>query len=140
MTDPLEVTLHVDGASKGNPGHAGIGVLAESDGVTLTEFSDYIGQTTNNTAEYRALIKGLEIAQSLGAEAVSVISDSELIVKQINGSYRVKNASLRPLYQEARQRSDTFKSFQIRHVPRSENKQADRLANEGILNGKGPKT
>ena len=132
---PLAVTLHIDGASKGNPGHAGIGILVRANGEVLTEHADYLGRATNNAAEYQALLKGLDIATSLGAEHVSVISDSELVVKQINGLYRVKNVALLPLYQEARKRSRKFKTFQIQHVPRAENREADRLANEGIWKG-----
>ncbi len=131
-TDALAVTIFVDGAAKGNPGPAGIGIRLETDGVLLEETSDYIGQATNNTAEYRALIRGLQIAAERGAAAVSVISDSELVVRQITGVYRVKTASLMPLYKEARKLSRSFDRFDIRHVRREENKDADRLANEGI--------
>jgi ribonuclease HI len=129
-----QLTIFVDGASKGNPGHAGIGVRIESNGDLLKEYCGYIGQATNNTAGYRALLKGLEIARELEANRVSVISDSELVVRQMNGEYRVKNASLLPLYQDAQKRSKHFDAFQIRHVPRSKNKDADRLANQGIEN------
>ncbi len=131
-----ELTLFVDGASKGNPGHSGIGVRVESNGELLKEYCAYIGQTTNNTAEYRALLKGLEIASEFQADRVSVISDSELVVRQMNGQYRVKNASLLPLYQDAQNRTKHFDAFQIQHVPRSENKHADRLANQGIAQNK----
>lgn len=126
------ITLFVDGASKGNPGPAGIGVRVESNGELLKEHCAYIGRATNNTAEYQALLKGLEIARELKAGQVSVISDSELVVRQMNGEYRVKNAALLPLFQDAQKRSKYFDAFQIRHVPRSENKHADRLANQGI--------
>lgn len=129
------LTLHVDGASKGNPGHAGIGVCITSNGGVIKEHSAYIGQATNNAAEYTALIKGLEIAAGLGASEVGVISDSELIVRQMTGVYQVKNTDLRPLYQEAQKRARAFSCFSIRHVPRTENKRADRLANEGIRKG-----
>lgn len=131
--EALHVTLYVDGASKGNPGHAGIGVRIETDGTVLKELSDYIGQTTNNAAEYRALILGLRAAGEIGATGVSVHSDSQLMVNQLNGSYRVKTASLLPLYQEARRLAREFDVFRIRHVPRAKNTDADRLANEGIL-------
>ena len=131
-TDALAVTLYVDGAAKGNPGPAGIGVLVETDGVVIQETSDYIGKATNNTAEYRALIRGLQMASELGAVAVSVVSDSELMVRQLTGVYRVKTASLVPLYNQARELSSAFDRFDIRHVRREENKDADRLANEGI--------
>lgn len=131
-TDALAVKLFVDGAAKGNPGPAGIGVRIEADGVVLEEASDYIGQATNNTAEYRALIWGLQLALERGATAVAVTSDSELMVRQLTGVYRVKTASLVPLYKEAQGLSRRFDRFDIRHVRREENKDADRLANEGI--------
>lgn len=129
------VTVYVDGASKGNPGHAGIGIRVESGGELIKEFSDYLGITTNNFAEYKALIKGLQLATELKANEVSVISDSELVVKQINGQYKVKNAQLLPLFREASKLSRGFATFNIRHIRRSLNSEADRLANEGIQEG-----
>ncbi len=129
----IDVTLYVDGAARGNPGPAGIGVRIESNGELLKESCDYIGRATNNTAEYRALVRGLQIAQEVGADGVCAISDSELMVNQLNGVYRVKTASLLPLYRQARKLARGFNRFRIRHVPRSENHEADRLANEGIL-------
>lgn len=128
-------TLHVDGASKGNPGHAGIGVVLSQGEQTLLEYCDYIGQTTNNMAEYNALIKGLELAHENKIDSIAVISDSELIVRQMNGQYKVKNETLRPLYLKAQACARKFRQFSLRHVPRSENKDADRLANEGIKQG-----
>ena len=130
-----QVTLEVDGASKGNPGRAGIGVRIKSAGRLLASHSDYIGETTNNSAEYQALIRGLELAKEEGATRVSVISDSELVVNQLKGVYKVKTRSLRPLYERARALADRFEGFRIQHVGRSENQEADRLANEGILKG-----
>jgi len=135
-SEGLAVTLYIDGASKGNPGHAGIGVRIETGGEVLQEFGGYIGRATNNAAEYRALLRGLQMARDLSAECVSVRSDSELVVKQMNGSYRVKNAALLPLYREARALCRAFQSFDIKHIPRSANVEADRLANKGILKGK----
>ena len=126
------LTLFVDGASKGNPGHAGIGIRIESDGQLLKEYCEYIGQATNNAAEYHALLKGLELASELDATQVQVISDSELVVRQMNGQYKVKNEALLPLYQKAKLCSSKFQSFKITHVPRAQNKEADRLANLGI--------
>ena len=126
------LTLYVDGASKGNPGHAGIGIRVESDGELLKEHSEYIGQATNNIAEYNALIKGLELASDLEASQVQIISDSELVVRQMNGQYKVKNEALLPLYQKAQAQSRAFDTFKIKHVPRAQNKEADRLANLGI--------
>ena len=127
-----KLTLFIDGASRGNPGHAGIGIRIEADGEVLTEHCEYIGCTTNNVAEYRALIKGLEIAARFKANRVTVFSDSELVVRQMNGTYKVKSGGLLPLYQTAQTQSRTFDGFQIKHVRREKNKEADRLANLGI--------
>ena len=127
-----KLTLFIDGASRGNPGHAGIGIRIEADGEVLTEHCEYIGCTTNNVAEYRALIKGLEIAARFKANRVTVFSDSELVVRQMNGTYKVKSGGLLPLYQTAQMQSRTFDGFQIKHVRREKNKEADRLANRGI--------
>ena len=127
-----ELTLFIDGASRGNPGHAGIGIRIEADGKLLKEYCEYIGCTTNNVAEYRALIKGLEMAADSEANRVTVFSDSELVVRQMNGTYKVKSGGLLPLYQTAQMQSRTFDGFQIKHVRREQNKEADRLANQGI--------
>ena len=127
-----ELTLFIDGASRGNPGHAGIGIRIEADGKLLKEYCEYIGCTTNNVAEYRALIKGLEIAAEFKANRVTVFSDSELVVRQMNGTYKVKSGGLLPLYQTAQMQSRAFDGFQIKHVRREQNKEADRLANQGI--------
>ena len=135
MPAPQDVTLYVDGAAKGNPGPAGIGIRVESGGEVLREHADYIGKATNNTAEYKALIQGLRIAREMGSSGVEVVSDSELMVRQLNGAYRVKTASLLPLYREAKDLAGGFERFRIRHVLRGENGEADRLANEGILKG-----
>ena len=132
------VTLYVDGAARGNPGPAGIGIRVEENGELLREESDYLGKATNNAAEYTALIRGLRLVREIGASSVSVISDSELIVRQMNGVYKVKNVSLRPLYEEAQELSSEFEAFRISHVLRSENSEADRLANEGIDKASGP--
>ena len=125
-------TVYVDGAARGNPGPAGIGIRVELEGEVLKEYSSFIGNATNNVAEYKALIKGLEIVRGLGATRINAISDSELIVRQMNGRYRVKSATLAPLYQKARELVRSFEGFRIRHVPRSENQHSDRLANQGI--------
>ena len=127
-----ELTLFIDGASRGNPGPAGIGIRIEADGEVLKEYCEYIGCTTNNVAEYRALIKGLEIAAEFKANRVTVFSDSELVVRQMNGTYKVKSEGLLPLYQTAQTKSRTFDGFQIKHVRRDQNREADQLANQGI--------
>ena len=127
-----ELTLFIDGASRGNPGHAGIGIRIEEGGEVLKEYCEYIGCTTNNVAEYRALIKGLEIAAEFKANRVTVFSDSELVVRQMNGTYTVKSEGLLPLYQTAQTQSSTFEGFQIKHVRREQNREADQLASRGI--------
>ena len=98
----------------------------------MTEHCEYIGQATNHAAEYRALIKGLELAAQLRANRVTVFSDSELVVRQMNGHYKVKSNALLPLYQTAQMQSKPFDLFQIRHVRRDQNDKADQLANRGI--------
>ena len=123
----------VDGGSRGNPGPSGIGVLVEDDsGATLATISRAIGVTTNNVAEYRALLAGLEKAEELGASEVEVISDSELLVRQMLGQYRVKNAGLRPLHALAQQKAAGFTSFHIRHLGRDHNAKADGLVNDAL--------
>lgn len=124
---------YTDGASRGNPGIAGIGVLITDDeGNTIKEISEHIGDTTNNIAEYTALITALREVFEMCAEVVEVYSDSELMVRQINGVYRVKNEGLKPLYGEAKSLIGKFKSFKIEHIKREFNKVADELANKGI--------
>ena len=125
--------IHFDGASKGNPGPASIGaVIATPGGEVILEINEAIGNTTNNFAEYSGLIRALEEALGLGATEVECFSDSELVVRQMTGKYRVKSESLLPLWQEARELSRRFKSFSIRHVPRSKNQRADRLASKAL--------
>jgi len=128
-----KITVYVDGASRGNPGHAGIGIVIIDDkGNLIKEISDYIGETTNNIAEYTALLTALKEVREMGFDELEVISDSELMVKQINGEYQVKNLGLKKLYDQAKGIIMEFKSFSIRHVRRGENKRADELANQGI--------
>ena len=127
------VTVRVDGASRGNPGPAGIGAVVEfADGRPAMELSAYIGEATNNVAEYRALLMALEEAGRHGAQSITVYSDSELLVRQLNGEYRVKAAHLRPLHLEARRRLRVFPAVRILHVMREENRRADLLANLAI--------
>ena len=129
----MKVILHTDGASRGNPGQAGLGVvIAAEDGQVLTELSEYLGTVTNNSAEYQALIRGLEEAKNLGATEVEVFTDSELMTRQIGGQYKVKNAGLIPLYQKAKSLLNGFKVGQVNHVRREYNKAADKLANIAI--------
>lgn len=125
--------MFTDGASRGNPGEAGIGVVIKSaEGKVLKEISAYAGKATNNIAEYLAFIRGLEEALLLGSGEASFFLDSELLVKQINGSYKVKNEGLQPLFLHAKQLIGKFKKFSIEHKRREENEHADELANQGI--------
>jgi ribonuclease HI len=130
----MTVQIFTDGAARGNPGPAGIGVVIRTDKEVLLEVADYIGKTTNNVAEYMALIRGLEEAIDMGERSVEVFADSELIVKQIMGEYQVKNEGLAPLYYNAKSLIKKFKHFSITHVPREENEHADLLSNKGIDN------
>jgi ribonuclease HI len=124
------ITIRFDGGSRGNPGPAGIGVvLLAQDKTPLVTIGRFIGRATNNVAEYKALIAGLEEARKLGANKVIVRGDSELIVKQMNGEYRVKNADLRPLYERAQDLMNEFDVAKIEHNYREDNSLADRLAN-----------
>nr|PZN05566.1 MAG: ribonuclease H [Bacillota bacterium] len=125
--------IYVDGASRGNPGDAGIGiVMLNEDGNVVKEICDYIGQTTNNIAEYTALVTAMKEAIEVGCEEIEVFSDSELMVKQIKGEYQIKNEGLKRLYSQVSQLMKEFRSFSINHVKREFNKRADELANEGI--------
>jgi ribonuclease HI len=127
------VRIWIDGGSRGNPGPSAVGVLVEDlAGVTLATVSKAIGITTNNVAEYKALLAGLEKAEELGASGVEVVSDSELLVRQMLGQYRVKNAGLQPLFMEARQKAARFASFSIRHTGREHNAKADGLVNHAL--------
>jgi ribonuclease HI len=125
-----EITLQFDGGSRGNPGPAGIGVvLRAADGTPVVTLGRFIGRATNNVAEYKALITALEKARELGAKRVKVLGDSELIVKQMRGEYRVKNPDLRVLYEEAHDLFHAFDAATIDHNYREDNSLADRLAN-----------
>jgi ribonuclease HI len=130
-----ELYLHSDGGSRGNPGNAGIGiVISKTDGSVLYEYKSYIGRTTNNQAEYTALTKALELARGYGTKRVICFLDSELVVKQLNGEYRVRNRKLIPLFQRVRAMEKSFETVKYRHVRREDEKIqiADRLVNEAI--------
>ncbi len=128
----MRVEVYVDGASRGNPGPAGIGVVISSEGREVRRFKQFIGHATNNEAEYRALLAALKLAREMGARSVVVKSDSELLVKQLRGEYKVRKKSLALLYDKALRELGNFEEFEIRHISREENKTADRLANEAI--------
>ncbi|HET6490327.1 MAG TPA: ribonuclease HI family protein [Syntrophales bacterium] len=127
------LSLFTDGACRGNPGRGGAGaVLVGRNGEVIGTAKKFLGHCTNNIAEYRALILGLETALERGTPEISIYLDSELLVRQIQGIYRVKNPDLKPLMSEIRDLLDRFNSWKIEHVPRSDNALADRLANEAI--------
>jgi ribonuclease HI len=133
------VVINTDGASRGNPGPAAIGVtIRDSRGRLLESISRHIGITTNNQAEYRSIIAGLEKAIGLGARRVLVRSDSELLVKQLKGQYKIKNAALRLLYQEVIRLAGPLDSFDIEYVPRERNAEADALANRAFDKNSNP--
>ena len=122
--------IHSDGGARGNPGPAAIGVVIKSDdGKLIEEISKTIGETTNNQAEYQAIIAGLETAKKLGAEAVECFLDSELVVKQLRHEYKVKNKELAPLFVKVHNLSLQFKKISFTHVMREKNKAADKLVN-----------
>jgi ribonuclease HI len=127
------LTVNVDGGARGNPGPAAIGVVVRNgDGEVIEERSERIGEATNNVAEYRALLLGIELAADHGASAVELVGDSELIVRQVEGRYKVKDATLRRLHGEVRRALEGFESWKIRHVRRESNADADRLVNEAL--------
>jgi ribonuclease HI len=130
-----ELTLFTDGGSRGNPGPAGIGAAIYHGETLVGEIGEYIGETTNNIAEYKALIRGLEECRRLGGTRIRAYADSELLVKQINGQYKVKNQGLIPLYQEVQWLVNGFEKFSIEHILREKNKVADALANKGMDTG-----
>ena len=124
---------NIDGGSRGNPGPAAYGVvLRDPAGAVVAKLKKYIGRATNNVAEYYGLIAALDYAQSHGIRALCVESDSELLVKQMRGQYKVKSEELRPLFERARKMAQTFESFRIDHVYRERNAEADALANEAL--------
>lgn len=141
-----KVLIYSDGASKGNPGDAGIGVvISDEKGRVIREVAEYIGKQTNNVAEYSALIRGLKEAADLGATQVAICTDSELLARQLTGVYKVKAPNLKPLFEQAVMILRAFERVTISHVVRELNKRADELANEGVrkhrgdMNGDSPK-
>lgn len=133
---PGWILAHCDGGSRGNPGPAGYGAeLVDHDGLLVAELSEFLGIKTNNFAEYSGLLAVLDWAVAQGRRQLRVISDSELMVKQIQGKYKVNSPDLKPLYEEARRRIAKLEGFQIHHALRHKNKAADRLANEAMDRG-----
>jgi ribonuclease HI len=130
---PAAYRANIDGASRGNPGPAAYGVvIRDGRGEIAAKLKKYIGRMTNNVAEYYGLIAALDYAESHGVRAIRVESDSELLVKQMRGQYKVKSEDLRPLFERAQKMSKAFDSFRIEHVYREQNREADALANEAL--------
>jgi ribonuclease HI len=129
----VKLVVNVDGGARGNPGPAAAAAVATSpEGDVLGERSAYIGEATNNVAEYRALLLGLELASELGANEVEVINDSELVARQIGGEYKVKHAGLKPLFLEAMRTLREFDGWSVRAVRREHNERADELVNAAL--------
>jgi ribonuclease HI len=130
---PGALRVNVDGGARGNPGPAAIAaVVQDGSGGVLEERSEAIGIATNNVAEYRALLLGIERAAALGAKSLELVGDSELIVRQVKGEYKVKDENLRELHRQVQEALDGFAEWSIRHVRREENAEADRLVNEKL--------
>jgi ribonuclease HI len=130
------ISAHCDGGARGNPGPAGFGALVQdADGKVLAELSEFLGIKTNNFAEYSGLLASLDYALAHGHRRLRVVSDSELMVKQIQGKYQVKSPGLRPLYEAAKKKIAQLEKFEIVHALRHKNKDADRLANEAMDRG-----
>jgi ribonuclease HI len=133
LAEPQKLLINVDGGARGNPGPAAIAAVIQSaDGELLEERGERIGRATNNVAEYRALLLGIERAAALGAGEIELVGDSELIVKQVKGEYKVKDATLRDLHARVARALRDFDRWSIRHVRRELNAEADRLVNEAL--------
>ena len=131
----MKLTVNVDGGARGNPGPAAIGVVVrDASGDVVEELGETIGQATNNVAEYRALLRGVELAAAHGATELELIGDSELVVRQIEGRYKVKHADMKELHAQAKKMLAGFDSWSIRHVKRAQNADADQLVNEALDN------
>ena len=134
----MKLVVHVDGGARGNPGPAAIGVVvSDPEGQVLDEVAERIGVATNNVAEYRAVLRGVERARALGAGEVELVNDSELVARQLSGAYKVKHPAMRPLYEQAIDALRAFDRWRIRSVPRAENARADELVN-AALDGRAP--
>lgn len=129
-SSPLEI--HIDGASRGNPGEAGFGIHVSAPPEAETRLFGYLGRATNNVAEYEALLHALRHALARGARRVRVFSDSELVVRQVEGRYKVRHPDMQALHREARALIARLEAFEIRHVRREQNREADRLANQAL--------
>jgi probable phosphoglycerate mutase len=133
MSISTEIVAHIDGGSRGNPGPAAYGVAVETEqGQPVTAFAKFLGETTNNFAEYQGLLAALDYALSHGYARLRVFTDSELMARQISGRYKVRSPDLKPLYEKAQAMIARLESFSIRHVYREQNQEADRLANQAM--------
>ena len=133
MPNPERVVVNVDGGSRGNPGPAAVAaVVTDPAGDELTERAETIGEATNNVAEYRALLLGIELAKELGADEVEFVGDSKLIVEQVKGNWKVKQEHLRPLHAQVSKALRDLPNWSIRHVRRDENDRADQLLNDAL--------
>src|SRR4051794_36739889 len=129
----MKLVVHVDGGARGNPGPAAVAAVASTpDGDVVGERKSYIGEATNNVAEYRAVLLGLELARDLGANEVEIVNDSELVARQLAGQYKVKHAGLKPLFLDATRALRGFDSWEVRSVRRESNERADELVNEAL--------
>jgi ribonuclease HI len=127
-----ELQIYIDGASKGNPGPSGIGVVICQEGQTIKNISNYIGNTTNNVAEYTALIYGLQEGIMLGAENLKINTDSQLLYRQLKKIYKIKNPNILGLYNQVQHLMSAFKKVCLNHIAREENKGADKLADKAV--------
>ena len=129
----MKLVVHVDGGARGNPGPAAAGaVVSTPDGAVIADAAEAIGVATNNVAEYRGLLLGLRKARELGASEVEVVNDSELVAKQVNGTYKVKHPDMKPLHAAALRALRDFERWSIRSVPRAQNADADALVNQAL--------
>jgi formyltetrahydrofolate-dependent phosphoribosylglycinamide formyltransferase len=132
-----QIIAYTDGACRGNPGPAAAGfILAEAGGTQLLAKASFLGRTTNNVAEYTAVVKALEAAKQIGAQQITLFSDSELLVKQINGQYKVKSEQIRPLFRQTVELLEKFQNWKVQHITRDKNQQADTLVNKALNLGK----
>ena len=127
-----QLEIYIDGASKGNPGPAGVGAVISEDGRVIKNISSYIGEATNNVAEYTALVFALEAARELKAQKISINTDSQLLYRQLKKEYRIKSAALIKLYQEVLKLLEVFDAVSLRNIPREANCGADKLATEAV--------
>ena len=129
----MKLVVHVDGGARGNPGPAAAAaVVSTPEGDVLDEAHELLGSVTNNVAEYRGLLLGLERARALGADQVEIVNDSELVAKQMNGEYKVKHPDMKPLHAQAKRALAEFDGWRIRSVPRAQNAAADALVNQAL--------